>query len=161
MTPEGFHFRDMCMEDVPRIAALEMQCFRSPWSEGSLRDEMRNKLAHYRVLENPEGLVIGYAGMWTFLGESHVTNVAIAPEYRGQGLGRALMKNAMQTALQHKAHTMSLEVRESNTVAQNLYSSLGFTREGLRKHYYSDTGENALVLWNSDIEETLRKEEEK
>jgi len=146
---------------VPRIAELAILCFRSPWSEGSLREEVRNPIAHYRVLENPEGVIIGYAGMWAFLGESHITNVAIHPDYRGKGLGRALMLDSMATAVKHKARAMTLEVRESNIIAQNLYFSLGFEKAGLRKRYYSDTGENALVLWNNSLKEIIGKEEGK
>lgn len=143
-------FRDMRAADVERIAELEKICFRSPWSESAIRGELRNKLAHYQVAVH-ENQVIAYAGMWVFLGEAHITNVAVAPEHRQKGLGRALMLHMMKTAQQHKANAMTLEVRESNIAAQTLYFHLGFEKAGVRKAYYSDTGEAAWILWQNDI----------
>lgn len=145
-----YSFRDMRASDVLRIAELERICFRTPWSEASIRGELHNKLAHYQVLES-QSEIIGYAGMWVFLGEAHITNVAIAPEYRRQGLGKVLMLHMMKTAVQNKASCMTLEVRESNIAAQTLYFHLGFEKAGVRKKYYSDTGESAWILWQNDI----------
>ncbi len=147
-------FRDMTARDTHRIAALEKVCFRTPWTEASIRGELHNKLAHYQVAEYQESIV-AYAGMWVFLGEAHITNVAVAPDYRRQGLGRAIMLHMMRTALSHKADAMTLEVRESNLAAQSLYFSLGFTKAGARKGYYSDTGEAAWILWNTDLSATI------
>ncbi len=148
-------FRAMRAEDVARIAELERICFRSPWSESSIRGELRNKLAHYQVAETEDGVIAAYAGMWAFMGEAHITNVAVAPEYRRQGLGRALMLHMMKTACKYKASTMTLEVREGNLPAQNLYFGLGFEKAGVRKGYYSDTGEAAWILWHYDIAATI------
>ncbi len=143
-------FRDMARRDVPRIAELERLCFRTPWTEKALSDELHNRLARYQVAEYQEEIV-AYAGMWVFLGEAHITNVAVAPDYRRQGLGRAVMLHMMRTALHNKASAMTLEVRESNIAAQTLYFGLGFQKAGARKGYYSDTGEAAWILWNTDI----------
>lgn len=147
-------FRDMTLSDVPRVGELERICFRSPWSEAALRDELRNKLAHYQVMTIDERIE-GYAGMWVFLGEAHITNVAVAPEYRHRGLGRQLMLRMMQIARQSHANAMTLEVRESNIAAQALYFQLGFAKAGVRKRYYSDTGEAAWILWNRDIQTAI------
>ena len=143
-------FRAMRAADVVRIAELERICFRSPWSETSIRGELRNKLAHYQVVES-DGAIIAYAGMWVFLGEAHITNVAVDPEYRRQGIGRALMLHMMKTALSYNASAMTLEVREHNEAAKSLYFQLGFEKAGVRKGYYSDTGEAAWILWQHDI----------
>lgn len=150
-------FRDMTSRDTKRIAELEKLCFRSPWSEHSLRDELKNKIAHYRVIEY-EGVVIAYAGMWVLFEEAHITNVAVEPQSRGKGLGRAIMLDMMRTAAIHKACSMTLEVRESNMIAQTLYYSLDFKNAGRRRKYYSDTGEDAFILWNNDINATAKRE---
>lgn len=147
-------FRDMALADIPRVAELERICFRSPWSEASLAGELRNRLACYQVAE-AESSIVGYAGMWVFLGEAHITNVAIDPAFRRHGLGRSLMLHMMRIAARRKAAAMTLEVRESNTAAQALYAALDFEKAGVRKKYYSDTGEAAWILWNRDIRATI------
>ena len=146
----GDLYRDMKLRDTHRVAELERLCFRTPWTEASIRGELRNKLAHYQVIER-DGLIIAYAGMWVFLGEAHITNVAVDPAYRMQGLGRALMLHMMRTAARYQANAMTLEVRETNAAAQHLYFSMGFEKAGVRKGYYADTGEAAWILWNTDI----------
>lgn len=143
--------------DVDRIAELERICFRTPWSRNAIADELKNKAAHYLVCERG-GLVISYAGMWIIFDEAHITNVAVAPEYRGQRIGRRMMLCMMRAARLYDASRMTLEVREHNLVAQSLYQSLDFIKEGERKGYYYDTGESAYIMWNSDIDLTLKKQ---
>ncbi|MEG1548196.1 MAG: ribosomal protein S18-alanine N-acetyltransferase [Clostridia bacterium] len=143
-------FRPMQKHDLGRVAELERICFRSPWSERALAGELKNHIAHYCVAEC-DGSVIGYAGMWVMFDEAHITNVAIDPDFRHNGIGRALMKQMMHTALLHGATRMTLEVRESNALAQSLYFSMGFENAGRRRRYYSDTGEDAFILWNNDL----------
>ena len=86
-----------------------------------------------------------------------MTNIAVAPEYRGRGYGRILFFAMMAEAQKRGASQMTLEVRETNTVAQNLYYSLDFEKQGYRKRYYEDTGEGAYLLWNRDIAVTVAK----
>lgn len=148
--------RPMTKRDVARVYEIEVQSFRSPWSKLSLLGELHNKVAHYLVAEE-EGRVIGYGGMWVLFDEAHVTNVAIAPEKRGQHLGRYLFYGMMLKAREYGAERMTLEVRETNVRAQSLYYSFDFEKEGFRKRYYEDTGEGALLLWNQDIGITLEK----
>ena len=148
--------RPMTKRDVARVYEIEVQSFRSPWSKLSLLGELHNNVAHYLVAEE-EGRVIGYGGMWVLFEEAHVTNVAIAPEKRGQHLGRYLLYGMMLKAREYGADRMTLEVRETNVRAQNLYYSFDFEKEGFRKRYYEDTGEGALLLWNQDIGATLEK----
>lgn len=143
-------FRPMQRGDVSRIAQLERICFRSPWSEKSLLGEVKNPVAHYRV-GILDADIQAYGGMWIYFGEAHLTNVAVAPEYRRQGYGRALMLDLIQTALLHGAERMTLEVREHNQGAQALYKGLGFETAGRRKRYYSDTGEDAFIMWNDHL----------
>lgn len=149
-------FRAMKAADIPQVARLERVCFRSPWSERALRGELKNKLAHYQVLDfNLE--VIAYAGMWVLFEEAHITNVAVDPRFRGRGLGKKLMLHMMRTAVLNGASRMTLEVREGNAAAQKLYFSLGFERAGVRKKYYSDTGEDGWILWHMRIESALQE----
>ncbi|MDD3921574.1 MAG: ribosomal protein S18-alanine N-acetyltransferase [Eubacteriales bacterium] len=153
-------FRPMTRADVPAIAELEKLCFRSPWSKNAILSELDNHLAHYHVLDL-NGEIIGYAGMWVLFGESHITNVAIKAEYRKNGYGEMLMLKSMQAASKYKAVSMTLEVREHNEPAKALYYKLGFEQAGRRKRYYRDTGEDALILWNMNIEKTLQENSEK
>ena len=151
--------RPMQRADVSRVHEIECACFRSPWSKLALAGELRNEVAHYLVME-ADGAICGYGGMWLLFEEAHVTNVAIMPEYRGQGRGKRLMLAMMRYAYKRGAEKMTLEVREGNTVAQHLYATLDFQQNGFRPGYYSDTGEGALILWNEDIEQTIDREKQ-
>ena len=146
----SMEFRPMQKADVPRVAEMERLCFRSPWSESSLLGELKNSIAHYRVGEL-DGVITAYGGMWIMYGEAHITNVAVHPDFRGKGYGRKLMEHMIKTALLHGCASMTLEVRISNTVARNLYTSMGFEVAGRRKKYYTDTGEDGLIMWNRSL----------
>ncbi len=148
--------RPMTKRDVSRVHEIEVQSFRTPWSKFSLLGELRNDLAHYYVAEE-DGRVIGYGGMWLLFDEAHITNIAIAPERRGEHLGRYLLYGMMEAAQERGADRMTLEVRETNTVAQNLYYSFDFEKQGYRRRYYDDTGEGGLLLWNEDLGATVEK----
>ncbi len=152
----GIIIRPMRADDIAEVANIEAQCFRSPWSHHAFDEELRNNIAHYLVVQSGDSLV-GYAGMWVMFAEAHITNVGIEPQSRGNGLGKRLMLAMMELALALSASKMTLEVRESNTIAQNLYFSLSFETAGIRKRYYSDTNEDALILWNHDIQKTVRE----
>jgi len=151
--------RPMERKDVSRVHEIECTCFRSPWSRLALMGELKNEVAHYLVME-VDGVICGYGGMWLLFEEAHVTNVAIMPEYRQSGRGRRLMLAMMLHAVKRGAEKMTLEVREGNTVAQQLYARLDFQQNGFRSGYYSDTGEGAMILWNENIQETLDREKQ-
>ena len=148
--------RPMTKRDIARVYEIEVQSFRTPWSKLSLLGELHNDLAHYYVATE-EGRVVGYGGMWLLFDEAHITNIAIAPESRGRHLGRYLLYGMMTAAHDRGADKMTLEVRETNIPAQNLYYSFDFTKQGYRRRYYDDTGEGALLLWNEDLGATLEK----
>lgn len=153
---EDIVYRQMREQDVERVAELEKLCFRTPWSYNSLLGELSNDVAYY-VVAVDGGEVCGYAGMWVMLDEAHMTNIAVDPDHRQRGIARRMILHLMHTALQNGAERMTLEVRENNHSAQRLYASLGFGFAGIRKRYYTDTGENALILWNDCIIETYEK----
>lgn len=97
--------------------------------------------------------IIGFAGMWLLLDEAHVTTIGVLPEYRGKGLGELLLVNLFQTAMRRDAEWVTLEVRVSNEAAQSLYTKYGFTRQGIRRGYYSDDGEDAYIMWSPSLRE--------
>ena len=137
--------RRMTMDDVDGVAAVEAATFPTPWSRDAFASEMNNVAARYLVAEK-DGRVIGFAGAWIILDESHITNIAVYKGERGQGIGRKLTEGLMQYLSNLGAAYATLEVRKSNEVAQNLYKSLGFIKLGVRKRYYEDNGEDALIM---------------
>lgn len=137
--------RRMTMADVDGVAAVEAATFPTPWSRDAFQSEMKNVAARYLVAEK-DGTIIGYAGAWIILDESHITNIAVLESQRGQGIGRRLTEGLMQYLSNLGAAYATLEVRKSNAVAQNLYVSLGFIKLGVRKRYYEDNGEDALIM---------------
>lgn len=140
-------FRSMQMEDIPAICEIEHEAFTTPWTEGAFQNELTsNQFARYLVMEC-DGEIIGYGGMWLIMEEAHITNVAVRSKYRGKKLGERLMRELQKTASFFGAARMTLEVRASNFVAQNLYEKLGFYSVGVRRGYYTDNKEDAIIMW--------------
>lgn len=138
--------RRMTMADVDAVSEIEAATFPTPWSRDAFVQEMtRNVAARYLVAEM-DGRVIGYAGAWLILDESHITNIAVAESQRGKGVGRKLTAALLQYLSNLGAAYATLEVRVSNERARNLYVSLGFVSVGKRKRYYEDNGEDALLM---------------
>jgi ribosomal-protein-alanine N-acetyltransferase len=146
--------RAMKKADVKSVYEIEVLSFRTPWSFRSLMGELKNRVAYYTVLEQ-DGEIIGYCGMWVLFEEAHITNIAIHPSFRGHGYGKQLLHASMRVAASFGAEMMTLEVREHNTVAQRMYDEMDFLQQGRRKRYYTDTGEDALLLWNRNILQTI------
>ena len=145
--------RLMTMDDLDAIMEIEHESFSIPWSRKSFTEELeRNACTRYLVVED-EGKVVGYGGMWFIVDEAHVTNIAIAKAHRGRGLGKLLMENMLQFAADSGMAFMTLEVRRSNEVAQNLYRSHGFVDVGYRKRYYEDNHEDALIMTTLSLPE--------
>lgn len=137
--------RRMTLNDVDGVHAIEAATFARPWTRQDFVKEMTtNACARYLVAEK-DGAVIGYAGAWIVLDEAHVTNVAVAESWRGRGVGRQLTAALMQYAANLGVVYATLEVRKSNEKAKRLYQSLGFEYVGVRKRYYEDNGEDALL----------------
>ena len=144
---ESITVRPMVMTDVDGVMAVEHDSFLTPWSRSAFEEELaQNRLARYIVaVENDE--IVGYAGTWLVINEAHVTNVAVSGQRRREGIGRLLMQNLMELARDNDMESMTLEVRVSNAAARHLYEQLGFVEAGIRKNYYSETKEDALILW--------------
>ena len=138
--------RRMTLADVPAVLAIERATFASPWTEDDfLREMTENRCARYLVVEE-EKRVVAYAGAWCVLDEGHITNIAVEAARRGRGLGAELLQALLQYVANLGVRYLTLEVRRSNAVAQRLYVRAGFQRVGVRKRYYEDNGEDALLM---------------
>lgn len=135
----AFHIND--------IMIIENLSFRIPWSRKSIEEEvMQNRMAiYFSAVANVR--TVGYAGMWKVFDEGHITNVAVHPEYRRSGIGSSLLEYLIKAAEQSGICRMTLEVRKSNFAAQYLYRKYGFSDGGIRKAYYADNQEDAIVMW--------------
>ncbi|WP_079504164.1 ribosomal protein S18-alanine N-acetyltransferase [Mesobacillus jeotgali] len=140
-------FRNMTIDDLDDVMVVEANSFAVPWSREAFFNELtKNQFAQYLVVEVDQK-VVGYCGVWIIVDEAHITNIALLPEYRGMKLGEALMAKMMELAREMGALRMTLEVRVSNERAQNLYRKFGFEEGAIRKQYYTDNMEDALVMW--------------
>ena len=137
--------RKMTAAEVPQVAELEKLCFSLPWSEKSVAGELDNPLSVWLVAMEGESLA-GYVGSQTVMDETDMMNLAVAPRFRRQGVGEALV-NALEASLKdYGSRCLTLEVRDSNAAARALYAKLGFVEIGRRRGYYRDPREDALIL---------------
>ena len=130
---------------VAQIAELENTCFSLPWSERSIRSELTNPLSLW-IVAVEDGVVAGYVGSQTVLGESDMMNLAVHPDHRRLGVGRSLVCELIKQLKEQGSRLLVLEVRASNEPAVRLYEQLGFSRIGRRPNYYSNPKEDALIL---------------
>ncbi|MEK3976704.1 MULTISPECIES: ribosomal protein S18-alanine N-acetyltransferase [unclassified Psychrobacillus] len=148
METKTITYRKMTIEDIDQVLLIEEEAFTLPWTREAFEHEMSTNLySYYLVAETEEKDIVGYCGMWIVMDESHITNVAVAERMRGHKIGEGLMREAIRVVKEQKVVLMTLEVRVSNIVAKNLYYKLGFQDGGIRKNYYTDTQEDALVMW--------------
>ena len=137
--------RKMRREDVPQVAALERLCFSDPWSEASISSELENPISLWLVAE-ADGVVQGYIGSQFVSPDCDIMNLAVAPDARRQQLGRTLLQSLIDELHRYGMERLFLEVRASNAPAQALYASFDFEQVGLRKKYYVNPTEDALIL---------------
>jgi ribosomal-protein-alanine N-acetyltransferase len=141
----------MRMGDVPAVLEIERLSFSSPWPAYAFEQELTtNRLAHY-VVARSDGRAVGFAGIWLMVDEAHVTTFGVHPDHRRRGVGRRLLLRLAELAIELGTARMTLEVRVSNAAAQALYRSFGFRVAGRRIAYYSDDGEDALVMTTSEL----------
>ena len=138
---------EMKVDDIDGVFEVEKNCFEDYWSKDSFKKELSNNLAKYLVAK-VDGKVVGYVGIWFVVDEGHITNVAVHSDYRGKKIGDRLVKEMVELCKENNLVAMTLEVRTSNTVAQNLYRKYGFKMGGIRKEYYSNNKEDAIIMWN-------------
>lgn len=142
---KNIEIKKMTREHIPVLAKLEKVCFSTPWSEKSLEEELDNHTAHFLVAE-ADGEIAGYIGLFVVCESCYISNVAVFPEYRRQGVATRLLGSASELAAENGAESISLEVRPSNEAAVALYSGLGFDEVGLRKNFYRSPAEDGLIM---------------
>ena len=138
--------RNASEADLDALEALEQACFSLPWTREQLRGELPDERHEFLVAAASDGRVLGYIGMMTVLDEGYISNVAVAPEARRRGIGRALVREMLRLAEQRELSFVTLEVRVHNDQAIALYAGAGFLSVGLRKDYYERPKEDALLM---------------
>lgn len=146
--------RAMRLEDLDAVMEIEHGSFAIPWTREDLEGELSNRVARY-VVVTEDGVVVAYAGTWLIIDEGHITNVAVHPDKRGKGYGTAVLSALMREAVEAGVFYMTLEVRVGNQPALALYQKLGFKKAGLRKKYYEDNGEDARIMVNDRLQQSL------
>lgn len=142
----NFIIERMTRVDVAQVEAIEQEIFSVPWSEKSFIDACETKENVYIVCKD-NGKVLGYCGMWTVLGEGNITNMAVAKEYRRQGIAKLLMSEMERISIKENGvDVFFLEVRQSNENAKKLYEKMGYKPIGTRKRFYEKPVEDAIVM---------------
>lgn len=163
----------MTISDLAEVLNIERLAYPSPWSARAYEYELRyNEMAHYFVARTNEAtsngshnkpfdwlkrmfrpaptasppILVGYVGYWLMAGEAHISTIAVHPQFRGRGYGELLLVSTLEDAAKRGSHVATLEVRVSNSSAQQLYTKYGFEKVGLRKAYYSDNNEDAFIM---------------
>lgn len=147
---ETISIEPMIEADIIAVMTIERRCYSTPWHENAYRTEISNRSATYLVARK-DNIVVGYGGMWVVMDEAHITTIAVDPDYRRKHIGERLFFALLQEAIRTGASRASLEVREHNRAAQNLYRKFGFREAAVRKSYYTDNYENAIVMWVDEM----------
>jgi ribosomal-protein-alanine N-acetyltransferase len=158
----GVEVVPMRRRHLKSVVAIEQQVFPTPWSLGLYLSELSAGPTRAYVVARAGGEVVGYAGLMMAVGEAHVTTIGVDPRWQRRGIGRLLMLELARIARERGGEDLTLEVRVTNTGAQALYYEFGFAPAGIRKNYYAEVNEDALVMWAHDIqspEYTARLEE--
>jgi ribosomal-protein-alanine N-acetyltransferase len=143
--------------DLDAVLAIEHESFTSPWTREMYLAELDNVGVSFCYLARDDsGVILGFCSFWRVLDELHINNLAVAPPYRRRGIGTGLLTHVLNEGGRLGAHRATLEVRRSNDVARHLYERLGFATAGVRRAYYTNPVEDALVLWREHLEERER-----
>ncbi len=133
-------------EDIDSVLDISSLSFSISWSKISYIQELTNPIAKYLVAKI-DNRVIGFIGTWIVLDESHITNIAVHPNYRKQGIASTLLEGLLSYCKDKGCVAYTLEVRSSNKAARSLYGKYNFKQEGIRKGYYADNKEDAIIMW--------------
>lgn len=150
--PIEVHLVAMRRRHLRKVLEIEHKAYPNPWSLGLFLSELGQRQTRHYVVARVAGRVVGYAGLMVGYEESHVTNIAVDPAWRRHQIATRLLVNLHAAAVARATKNMTLEVRMSNMSAQAMYRRFGFETEGIRKNYYSENGEDALVMWAHDID---------
>jgi ribosomal-protein-alanine N-acetyltransferase len=149
--PLEIDIEQMHVSDLDRVLEIEALSYPTPWSRRAFQSELTDNTYAYYFVARHAGVIIGYVGMWVILDEAHITNIAVHPGFRRKAIGRRMLMAMFEEAKRRGATRMTLEVRVSNFSAQALYRDLGFVDRGIRKGYYSDTNEDAIIMWKDSL----------
>lgn len=149
--PAVLRIEPMGLDDLAAVQAIERASFMTPWPPHAYRQELEtNRLAHYLVAR-VDGVLVAYAGIWLMVDEAHVTTFAVHPAWRRRRIGERLLLALLDLAADRHAREATLEVRLSNLAARRLYEKYGFRPVGIRPRYYSDDGEDALIMTTEEL----------
>lgn len=148
---EQISIEPMCAEDMEAVLRIDRLSFPVPWMPAAFTTELSNRSACYLVARQ-NGTVVGFGGAWVIMDEAHITTLAVAPEYRGQRIGERLLLTLLEEGIRRRASRATLEVRQNNRIARGLYQKFGFYEATVRKNYYTDNGEDAIVMWADNID---------
>ena len=146
--------RKMTLDDIEHVIAIDRVSFSLPWPERSFRFELTDNPASRCWVAEVDGKIVGMIVAWLIVDEVHVATIATHPEFRRQGIAKNLLSHALQHLSTEGAQSSFLEVRASNLAAQELYRKFGFEESGVRRRYYRDNDEDALLMTLSAIPET-------
>ena len=156
--PLRLRIEAMRLEDLAAVHQIELASFSAPWPPNAYRSELEtNRLASYLVAR-AEDRVVAYGGMWLMVDEAHITTFAVHPAWRRQKIGERLLLAFLDLAIDRRAREATLEVRLSNLAARRLYEKYGFRPVGLRPRYYSDDGEDALIMTTEPLDDPRLRE---
>ena len=144
--------KPMTKDDIDSVIELESRSYgEHHWSKESFLNELSNDLAKYFCVFSESNELLAYCGIWQILEEAHITNIAVSPDYRRKHIGEALLVNIINECYANMVKFITLEVRVSNEPAIGLYEKYGFKSLGVRKGYYQDNNEDALIMWTENI----------
>ena len=150
--PVSVHLVPLRRRHLRSVLRIEAQVYPRPWTLTLFMSELNLRTSRYYIAARVGSAVVGYAGLMYAAGEGHVTNIAVDPAWHRNHIGSRLLLNLARTAPRLGATNLTLEVRVSNAAAQALYARFGFRTEGLRKNYYAESNEDALIMWARDID---------
>ncbi len=146
------HIDEMKRRHLRAVLHIEAQVYPRPWSLGLFMSELAMRHSRSYTVAKVDGRVVGYSGLMINMEEGHITNIAVDPAWQGRQIGTRLLVDVARVALRRGVKDLTLEVRVSNHVAQRLYSRFGFEPAGIRKNYYPETNEDAIIMWAYDID---------
>lgn len=142
----------MCLGHLDDVMEIEENCYgEHHWARDSFVNEIDNSISQYLCAVNEHQKCVGYLGMWNIIDEAHITNFAVHPNFQHQGVGHFLITNSIEKCYEKKIKYITLEVRASNEKAKRLYEKFGFKSLGVRKKYYQDNNEDAIIMWTENI----------
>ncbi len=144
--------KPMLKDDIDKVMSVEEEAYgEHHWSKESFYNELNNNLAYYYSAFDKNNNLVGYTGSWQIIDEAHITTIAVKTEYKGKKIGEALLQRLFKECYKNKIKYITLEVRVSNEPAINLYKKYNFKSLGVRKGYYQNNGEDALIMWTENI----------